>query len=76
MYIDTNFTPQKLLINQIGLETLAAHPYMSWQQARLIIAYRNQHGDFHAGKDLLKVYAIEEEDIDRIISYLDWAPSN
>jgi DNA uptake protein ComE-like DNA-binding protein len=76
MYIDANFIPGKLLINQANEEELARHPYLSWQQARLIIAYRNQHGDYNSGQDLLKVYAVDENDLNRIVSYLDWAPSN
>ena len=76
MYIDTNFIPGKLLINQANEEELARHPYLSWQQARLIIAYRNQHGDYNAGQDLLKVYAVDQKDLNRIVSYLDWTPSN
>ena len=76
MYIDANFMPVKLFINQINEEDLAGHPYLSWQQARLIIAYRNQHGDYNSWQELLKVYAIDEKDVNRIVSYLDWTPSN
>ena len=76
MYIDANFIPGKLPINQASEEELAGHPYLSWQQARLIIAYRNQHGDFNSSQELLKVYAIDEKDLNRIVSYLDWTPSN
>ena len=76
MYIDINFMPRKLNINQASEKELAGHPYLSWQQARLIIAYRNQHGDYNSAQDLLKVYALEEKDVNRIVSYLDWTPSN
>ena len=76
MYIDANFIPVKLPINQANEEELAGHPYLSWQQARLIIAYRNQQGDYISWQELLKVYAIDEKDVNRIVSYLDWTPSN
>jgi len=76
MYIDDNFIPAKLFINRAGEEELAGHPYLSWQQARLIIAYRSQHGDYHSGQDIVKVYAVDENDVSRIVSYLDWTPSN
>ena len=76
MYIDGDFIPERLFINQVVEEELAGHPYISWQQARLIIAYRNQHGDFYSAQDLLKIYAVEDNDVRRIISYLDWTPSN
>jgi competence protein ComEA len=76
VYINHDFTPEKLLVNRVSEKELAGHPYISWQQARLIIAYRNQHGDFKSTQDLLKVYALEESDIRRLNSYLDWRPSN
>ena len=76
MYIDDNFIPTKLPINRASEEELAHHPYLSWQQARLIISYRRQHGDFDSGQDLVKVYAVDENDVRRIASYLDWTPSN
>lgn len=76
MYIEDNFIPDKLVINQADEKELAGHPYVSWQQARLIIAYRNQHGDYNTEQDLLKVYGIEQNDVQRIVSYLDWTPSN
>jgi DNA uptake protein ComE-like DNA-binding protein len=76
MYIEANFIPRKLQINQASEEELAGHPYLSWQQARLIIAYRNQHGDYNTRQELLKVYALDEKDVNRIVSYLDWTPSN
>lgn len=76
MYIDDNFIPAKLFINRASEEELAGHPYLSWQQARLIIAYRSQHGDYHSGQDLVKVYAVDENDVSRIVSYLDWTPTN
>jgi competence protein ComEA len=76
MYIEDSFIPDKLVINQVDEKELAGHPYISWQQARLIIAYRNQHGDYNTEQDLLKVYGIEQNDVQRIVSYLDWTPSN
>lgn len=76
IYIDDNFIPEKLFINRASEEELAGHPYITWQQARLIIAYRNQHGDYHSGQDLLKVYAVNENDVHKMVSYLDWIPSN
>jgi len=76
MYIEDNFVPDKLVINQADEKELAGHPYISWQQARLIIAYRNQHGDYNTEQDLLKVYGVEQNDVQRVVSYLDWTPSN
>lgn len=59
--ITTDFEPIKININQANKEQLAAHPYISWTEAKLIIAYRNQHGSFASIADLLKVYSINED---------------
>jgi len=75
MYIDDRFVPEKIRINQADEKEIAGHPYLSWQQARLIIAYRNQHGDYLSDQDLRKVYSVDENDIVRIVSYLDWTRS-
>ena len=76
MYIEDEFIPSKLAINKVEIKELAGHPYLSWQQARLIIAYRNQHGDYKSQQDLLNVYGVEQNDVERIDSYLDWTASN
>ena len=75
-YIEGSFKPRPLLINNNTESELAAHPYIAWRQARLIIAYRNQHGDFNSSEDLLKVYSVDEDFIEKIDPYLDWTPSN
>ena len=75
-YIEPEFKPQLLAINRATIAELAAHPYLSWQQARLIVAYRNQHGSFTAAADLLEVYAVDKEDVKRIAPYIDWSPTN
>ncbi|MEM9416919.1 MAG: helix-hairpin-helix domain-containing protein [Bacteroidota bacterium] len=55
-YISLNFRPQCLDINTVDIQTLAAHPYLTYQQARAIVRYREQHGLFphlEALKDLV-----------------------
>lgn len=65
-----NFIPSKIDINTSSKEQLAAHPYISWNQAKLIIAYRNQHGDFKSKQELLRVYAINDNWIKKVAPYL------
>jgi DNA uptake protein ComE-like DNA-binding protein len=75
-FIDPDFKPAYLLINKFSEKELASHPYITWQQARLIAAFRNQHGHFSSAEDLLKVYAINEDDILKINSYLSYESDN
>ena len=63
---------QKININAVSQETLESHPYISRKQARLIVAYRNQHGKFNTGDDLLKVYLVNEPDVHRLLPYLQF----
>lgn len=71
-YISTDFIPQKISINEVNEKQLAAHPYVSWKQARLIVAYRNQHGDFKNKESLLDVYLINNEWLEKIGPYLSF----
>lgn len=74
-FIQPDFVPRKISINKTDEKTLQSHPYFSWQQARLIIAYRNQHGDFLTQEDLLKVYSITKIDLQKMKAYIDWSAS-
>ena len=41
LYID------KTNINSVSLELLKVHPYINYKQAKMIVNYRKQHGDFN-----------------------------
>ncbi len=68
--ITSGFVPVKLEINNYTKEQLASHPYINWSQAKLIIAYRNQHGSFDSLQNLLQVYSINQNWIKKNASYL------
>lgn len=74
-YIDQTFKPKYLRINSCTEEELRSHPYLNRNQARLIVAYRNQHGDFLGRDDLEKVYGMDEFTLKRILPYISWAQS-
>jgi competence protein ComEA len=71
-YLDQEFTPQKIQINSTSEEQLKSHPYITNTQARLIIAYRNQHGDFKENADLLEVYLMDSTSLMRLEPYISW----
>lgn len=75
-YLEEQFSPQKIEINVFGEEQLKSHPYITNTQARLIIAYRNQHGDFKERGDLLNVYLMDSASLDRLEPYISWRQSN
>ncbi|AFL86171.1 DNA uptake protein [Belliella baltica DSM 15883] len=69
------FTPgikTKININTADVPTLAAHPYINYGSAKVIVAYRDQHGAYTTADDLLKVRIFSQEWIDRIRPYLTY----
>ena len=45
-------------------------PYMGKPRARLIVAYRQQHGPFRSLEDLKKVPVLKPEDVEKMWPYL------
>lgn len=60
----------KLNINLATEEELKVHPYIRWQLAKLIIAYRGQHGNFKSVEGLQNIMALTPEDYGKIKNYV------
>jgi competence protein ComEA len=65
---------RKLNINELDVKSLAQHPYMSYNIAKLIVNYREQHGPYQKFEDLLNSKGIELQDIKKIEAYAIFAP--
>ena len=63
---------RKIKINSATLEDLALHPYITYGEAKVLIAYRNQHGGFQSSQDLLKIKIFKAEWVEKIKPYLDF----
>jgi competence ComEA-like helix-hairpin-helix protein len=61
---------QKLSINTATETQLKNHPYIGWQWAKLIINYRNQHGNYKSVDDLLKIHVVRKDWLDKVRPYL------
>jgi DNA uptake protein ComE-like DNA-binding protein len=72
---DTSFEP-KLQVNTQDLEAIAAHPYLSFRDARAIVNYRRQHGPFGSTDDLRKIIALPDTTLLKIIPYLNFSLEN
>lgn len=57
-------------INTANKDDLAAHPYISWKKAKVIVAYREEHGAFESLQDVRKVRAISDELFEQLKAYL------
>ncbi|WP_209331604.1 ComEA family DNA-binding protein [Lunatimonas salinarum] len=67
------FTPlvrEKLAMNELTARELARHPYIGNSEAKVIYAYRNQHGPFSRPEDLLNIKIFTEEWVNRLIPYM------
>ena len=73
VFINNSHTPlEKIFINNSEYLQIAAHPYISFDQARAIVAYRKQHGPFNRAEDLKKIHLIDDSTYLRVRPYVDF----
>jgi competence protein ComEA len=70
VYIREEFKPQQIALNTAPLQELQAHPYLGYQTARLILAYRTQHGPFQNLEELTRIRQISESQLEKMRPYL------
>lgn len=61
---------KKININKATIDELKEHPYIRYNIAKVIIEYRNMHGDFTSIDDLKKIMIITDEVFDKASPYL------
>jgi competence protein ComEA len=69
------FVPKSNVIKQVSLNTatadqLKAHPYISSNVARAIVAYREQHGAFRQVEDIRQIKIVTQELFEKVSPYL------
>ncbi len=64
---------RKIIINQSSTDELGKHPYIKYKRAKLIVAYRNQHGSFQSIEDLKKIHSLDDDFFTKIEPYLDFS---
>ncbi|MCE7925254.1 MAG: hypothetical protein DYG98_19535 [Haliscomenobacteraceae bacterium CHB4] len=63
---------RRINLNAASEEDLDKHPYISGKQAKLIVAYREQHGSFSSVDDLAKIAAFQDKKwVDKVRPYLE-----
>jgi DNA uptake protein ComE-like DNA-binding protein len=72
-YFDFDTVPiRKLSINRAPVEELSSHPYISYQEAKVIVAYRLQHGGYQSATDLLGIKIFKSDWVEKISPYLSF----
>jgi competence protein ComEA len=69
-FVAPGFAPQAVPVNTASFEEMYLHPYIGKPRARLIVAYRQQHGPFRSLEDLKKVPVLKPEDVEKMRPYL------
>jgi competence protein ComEA len=69
-FIQPDFAPRQLALNTATLEELRSHPYVGFNLARLIIAFRTQHGAFRSPEDIKQIKLVNEEIYLKLKPYL------
>ena len=64
----------KLKVNRLSVTQLRAHPYLSFYQAKAIVALRKREGDIKSVRQLLFLDEFSEADIARLEPYLSFEP--
>ncbi|HOF92966.1 MAG TPA: helix-hairpin-helix domain-containing protein, partial [Bacteroidales bacterium] len=62
---------RKLKLNHSSLEQLRLHPYLNFYQARALIELRQARGKICSPEDLLFLEEFNEQDLNRLLPYLD-----
>jgi len=74
-YFDFDAAPiRKLSINRATVEELSSHPYISYQEAKVIVAYRLHHGGYQEAADLLRIKIFKSDWVEKIAPYLSFEP--
>ncbi len=66
---------RQIPVNTVDEKTLSSHPYITSAQARLIVRYRHQHGDFRQAQDLYQIKILDSLFVERAGPYFDFSPS-
>lgn len=64
---------KKVAINQESIQELANHPYIRYGQAKVIIAFRDQHGPYSSPEDLKKIRIFTSDWIEQVSPYLEFS---
>jgi competence ComEA-like helix-hairpin-helix protein len=69
-YITIEKTVKKVQINNLSLDELRKHPYISYKQAKIIVDIRTRKGDIKSVNRLALLDEFTEKDIKRLTPYL------
>ena len=66
-----NNAVKKININTATTDELKSHPYLKWNIANTVVAYRNEHGAFSTIEDIKKIMIITDDVYKKVAPYLE-----
>jgi competence protein ComEA len=69
-FVAPGFVPQTVNINSATFDELWPHPYVGKPLARLIVAFRKQHGPYKTPEDLRQIKILKEESFAKLRPYV------
>jgi len=69
-YIESDFKPQQLSINQADFKMLLRHPYLSYEQVKTILRFRAKNGPFKHIEELRNQELIDRDTFKKLCAYL------
>jgi len=69
-FVAPGFAPEPIDVNNAPFEVLQVHPYVGKRLARVVVAFRQQHGPFKQADDLRQIRILDAETLDKLRPYL------
>ncbi|GAA3955171.1 ComEA family DNA-binding protein [Hymenobacter algoricola] len=69
-FVAPGFAPAPIDVNNAPFEMLQLHPYMGKRLARVVVAFRQQHGPFRQADDLRQIRILDAETLEKLRPYL------
>ncbi|WP_152559799.1 ComEA family DNA-binding protein [Hymenobacter sp. IS2118] len=69
-FVAVGFAPKLVNVNTASFDELYLHPYIGKPRARLIVAYRQQHGPYKQVEDLKQIPILKAEDWEKMRPYV------
>lgn len=66
----SNYKVQTININEADVELLRKHPYVNYSLARVICAYREQHGNYKSKEELLNITVVTDSIYKKLEPYI------
>ncbi|WP_460676316.1 ComEA family DNA-binding protein [Hymenobacter coalescens] len=69
-FVAPGYQPAPLNVNDGEFGVISQHPYLGKRLARVVLAYRQQHGPFRQPADLRQIRVLDEETYQKLLPYL------